>query len=311
MRFPEHARTLASRYFSITSDRFHEVLARELGSCVRLGERVKALGPGRIETERGEIYLARHIVDGRGWVPTEAPVAYQKFLGQRVAMKRPHGLRRAVVMDATVAQEDGYRFFYCLPWNEKEILVEDTRYSDTPDLDLNAYRRSIVEYCARKGWEPDSISYEEMGALPIPLGGKAPHWPPGTLLSGTRAGLFHATTGYSLPAAMIFAERLTQNADHSSAEMEAILKRWARQHWRGEAFFRFLNRMMFWGARPSHRVKILQRFYRLPEGLIARFYAGKMRKLDFVRLLVGKPPIPVSRALSCVFAIKRNFSYAE
>ena len=42
---------------------------------------------------------------------------------------------------------------------------------------------------------------------------------------------------------------------------------------------------------------VLARFYRLPEPLIRRFYAGRSPMRDRVRLLTGRPPVPVLRAL--------------
>ena len=38
-------------------------------------------------------------------------------------------------MDATVEQQDGYRFVYCLPFTSTSVFVEDTYYQDTPMLD--------------------------------------------------------------------------------------------------------------------------------------------------------------------------------
>jgi lycopene beta-cyclase len=58
-----------------------------------------------------------------------------------------------------------------------------------------------------------------------------------------------------------------------------------------------LNRMLFHAARPHERYKVLQRFYRLPQGLIGRFYAGESRTRDKLRILTGKPPIPIPRAV--------------
>ena len=39
---------------------------------------------------------------------------------------------------------------------------------------------------------------------------------------------------------------------------------------------------------------------RLPEGLIERFYAGRSTLPDKARILMGKPPVPIRRALPCV-----------
>ena len=53
------------------------------------------------------------------------------------------------VMDATVEQIDGYRFVYVLPLSATEIFVEDTYYSDGPELDLDAVSARIIEKVAK------------------------------------------------------------------------------------------------------------------------------------------------------------------
>jgi lycopene beta-cyclase len=58
-----------------------------------------------------------------------------------------------------------------------------------------------------------------------------------------------------------------------------------------------LNRLLFVAARPDERYRIMQHFYRLPEPTIARFYAGRSNVGDMLRILTGKPPIPIPRAL--------------
>ena len=49
-------------------------------------------------------------------------------------------------------------------------------------------------------------------------------------------------------------------------------------------------------AAPQNRYRVLERFYRMPEGLIERFYAGRSTLADKARLLAGKPPVPVTKA---------------
>ena len=46
----------------------------------------------------------------------------------------------------------------------------------------------------------------------------------------------------------------------------------------------------------------MEQFYRRPEPLIARFYAGRLTWADRARILVGRPPVPVARALAQVRA---------
>ena len=54
------------------------------------------------------------------------------------------------------------------------------------------------------------------------------------------------------------------------------------------------------GAAPAARRKVLERFYRLPEPLIERFYAGDLTRADQARILIGRPPIRVRDALPCL-----------
>jgi lycopene beta-cyclase len=55
--------------------------------------------------------------------------------------------------------------------------------------------------------------------------------------------------------------------------------------------------MLFLAAEPSQRYRILERFYRLDEALVARFYAGASTLFDKARILIGRPPVPIDRAL--------------
>lgn len=45
---------------------------------------------------------------------------------------------------------------------------------------------------------------------------------------------------------------------------------------------------------------MLERFYRLSPGLIQRFYAARLTKWDKARILIGKPPVPISAAIKCI-----------
>ncbi len=65
-------------------------------------------------------------------------------------------------------------------------------------------------------------------------------------------------------------------------------------------FYRMLDIMLFRAARPEERYRIMERFYRLNPDLIARFYAAESTPYDKLRILTGKPPIPIPRALNAI-----------
>jgi lycopene beta-cyclase len=251
-----------------------------------------------VSLDIGEVLTARAMLDARGGRAEGLRLGWQKFLGQLLHVPQGHGLAEPVVMDATVDQADGYRFVYCLPFSPTELFVEDTYYSDGPELDEERLRDNIGDYAAGRGWQIAGHSREETGQLPVVTGGDFDRfWPPDDPVAraGARGGFFHPLTSYSLPDAVRFASWL---ADELPLDNLATATRArARKHWRRGWYNRFLARMLFGAADPPRRYRVLQRFYRLPEPLIARFYAGQSSVADRIRILAGKPPVPISRAL--------------
>ena len=114
-----------------------------------------------------------------------------------------------------------------------------------------------------------------------------------------RAGLFHPVTGYSLPVAAQVAD-VVAAAGPTTAEVFDAVRAHALARAGDDRFLRLLNRMLFHGCPPEDRHRVLSRFYRLPEPLIERFYAGRLTRLDRLRIVTGKPPIPIRDALPCL-----------
>jgi lycopene beta-cyclase len=305
VQFPEYERRMRAPYFSITSERLHDVLMAALGRRVRLGTVINEVRVDGMRLGSGERLAAELVVDGRGGGTLPGfDLRWQKFLGLEMELAGPHGLDVPVLMDATVAQRDGYRFMYVLPLAPRRLLVEDTYYSDTPDMAATDLRQQVRGYADSHGWTIERIVREESGALPIVLDGD-----PGRFWdeagdavprSGMRALLFHHTTGYSLPDAVRLADVIASARSLGSAPLAARIRDLSLRRWREQRFFRLLNRLMFEAAPPGERYRTLQHFYRLREPLIGRFYAGRLRRLDALRVLVGKPPVPLGRAIGCL-----------
>ncbi len=302
VRFPGYRRVLPLGYRSASADRLRAVMA-PLAARVRTGSSVTALNPTSVTLASGES-LAGAVIDGRGYRPSpHMQIAYQKFLGLEIRTRVPHGLVHPVVMDGTVKQRDGYRFVYLLPFDRDRILIEDTYYSDRIDLDAGAARDLIHRYAAEQGWGIDAVLREESGVLPIGLGGDIEaFWAEagGVAQSGLRAALFHPTTGYSLPDAVRLADRIAASRDLGAPALFELTRRHSLRRWRSAGFCRLLDRLLFHAAEPDERYKLLARFYRLPPDLIGRFYAGRSTPFDKLRVLSGKPPVPLGRALGCL-----------
>jgi lycopene beta-cyclase len=303
--FPARERTLRTGYASLRSElldaRVREVLRPDQ---YRLGATIAALEPGGVTLADGERIEAVAVVDARGPARLDAlDLGWQKFVGREYRLGVPHGLDRPIVMDARVDQADGYRFVYCLPFAEDRLLIEDTYYSSLPDLDREAIGRRIEDYTAARGWQIAALEREETGVLPVAMGGDfeafwRPSDPVGRL--GLRGGFFHPVTGYSLPDAVRTAMLITRQADLST--LAVTLRAEAARLWRERRFYRLLSRMLFRAAAPQERYKVLEHFYRLDAGLIGRFYAGRSTFADRIRILSGRPPVPIGRALKALRA---------
>ena len=64
-----------------------------------------------------------------------------------------------------------------------------------------------------------------------------------------------------------------------------------------------LDRMLFRAAEPEERYRVLEHFYRLDPRLVGRFYAGRSTMTDKARILTGKPPVPIGRAIGAILGM--------
>lgn len=316
VHFPGGARRLPSGYASVTSERFVHVVEAALGDDVRTGQMIAEVSPRSVRLASGETLHAGAVIDGRGVKGSPHLVlGQQAFLGQLLQLQAPHGLEAPIIMDARVAQGDGYRFVYVLPFSADTVLVEDTHYVDQHVLSAEQLRRHIDEYAQAQGWTVAACLREEQGVLPITLAGDFDRfWAQGQgqPRSGLRAGLFHCTTGYSLPDAVRLADWFASQRNLQADALADGIQTFARQAWRRQRFYRLLNRMLFLAGRPQDRWQVMQRFYRLPEGLISRFYAGHSRLTDKLRIVSGKPPVPVRAAIRAMLRfLPRHYETRE
>jgi lycopene beta-cyclase len=296
--FPDLRRTLDTAYAAVTCEALDRVVRAHLASApgcdLYLDSEAVEIGATEVKLRDGRVLGGALVIDARG--PTAASVdaactGYQKFVGLELRLDQPHGMERPVLMDATVPQTDGFRFFYTLPLAPDRLLVEDTYFSDTPDLDVEAIRAEIRAYMAAHGHSVAEVVREETGVLPLPWQepagqGDAPDR--GPLQAGYQGGWFHPVTGYSFPLAVRLAHYI---AETPVAEvLGSDLGRLVRDHRKQARYGYRLNKMLFRWFPPPQRYNVLERFYRLPEPTIRRFYALTLTAGDRARILLGKPP---------------------
>lgn len=308
VKFPGHARQLPTPYQSLDSADFAAALGRELPpGTILTGHEVTAVDAGGASFADGSRISARAVIDCRGFAPTpHLAGGWQVFMGRHMRLDAPHGLTRPVIMDADLTQHGGYRFVYVLPLGANEVFIEDTYYQDTPQLDRSALSARIDAYAEAQGWRGEPLHFET-GVLPVITGGDFARWQdelriPGVARAGARGGFVHPLTSYTMPFAVAAALEIAAEADLPGDQLAAKLEARGRAHWAQTGFYRMLGRMLFGAALPEQRWRIFARFYRLDPGLIERFYAGQSTFADRARVLIGKPPVPLGRAINALIS---------
>jgi lycopene beta-cyclase len=306
VRFPGNHRILGTGYNSVSSARLHDVMTARLDASLRLNADVKSVASDGVELADGTHFAASCVIDSRGLVQSQAwELGFQKFLGLEVELEEPCRQERPIIMDGTIPQVDGYRFMYTLPLSERVLLIEDTYYSNGNDVQHSALEKEVTDYAADRGWKIARVLRRETGILPIVLSGDIEMlWStnpnPDVPCAGLRAVMFNPTTGYSLPDAARVAVKVARVRELRSAPVAALIREHSIALWHQRGFYRLLNRLLFTAAEPEERLAVMNRFYKMPESLIRRFYASELTYADKTRLLVGKPPINFFRALSVI-----------
>lgn len=293
VRFPGFDRRLDTPYAAVSSERVAEYVSARFAESAN-GRLILGHAATRVEStaavlDDGTALQARVVIDARGPESLSAVKAlgFQKFVGLELELETPTALREPIVMDATVRQEDGFRFVYTVPLGPTRVLVEDTYFADGPELDRVRLRTRVLDYARQHKLEVRRVVREESGVLPLPgaaenVGTSSP------LCAGYGGGWFHPTTGYSFPIAARLALHVASTTPEGLFNADYV--KLARQHARQQRFACLLNRLLFDAMAGADRYRVLERFYRLPEASIARFYALSTTSLDRARILCGRPP---------------------
>jgi lycopene beta-cyclase len=306
VQFPELGRTLEEPYCAVRSERLDDVVQRAFaerqGSRVFLSARAVKVTDSVVTLADGRELEAPIVIESRGPDALAGGAAgYQKFLGLELKLRRPCPIAHPTLMDARVAQVDGFHFMYALPFASDHVLLEDTYFSESPALDRAKIRAEILEYARQNGFEVEAVLREEVGVLPLPtrLPRVANPAVGGPLVAGYQGAWFHPVTGYSFPVAARVASAVAAAADPTQLR-ESVWPALLREQRSQLRFCLLLNRLFFEAFAPAQRRNVIERFYRLPTPTVRRFYAMTLTHLDRARILCGRPPrgFSLARALA-------------
>ncbi len=291
--FPGHRRRMSQMYSAITSKRLDQVVRGRIGNAPNarvMTATALAVEAKSVTLENGTRVGGTLVIDARG--PDRLrndSKHFQKFVGLELLVEPTSAPEVPVLMDATVEQLDGFRFMYLLPFSQNRVLVEDTYYSDSAELDVDRLNEGILRYARERGMRVRGVIRQERGVLPLPLRPLAQsRQNRSPLCAGYAGGFFHPTTGYSLPPALRLALHVGTRApsDIFDRRFDAMLE----QHRTQVRFCCWLNKLLFGAFAQHQRYHVLERFYRLPADTIRRFYALETTPSDRARILCGRPP---------------------
>lgn len=311
VHFPERRRTFATGYNSIRSAQLDRVVRESLSPGTLVQGAAAVIEQGKVTLSDQRTITARAVLDARGPADmSHFAGGWQKFVGRQFTLAAPHGLVRPVIMDAAVDQIDGYRFVYLLPFGPTDIFIEDTYYSDGPELDAAALEVRILSYAEARGWAVTGSTYHERGVLPVVTGGDLGAYlasrdaDPAIGRVGLGGALFHGVTSFSLPDAVRMASAIADayaaGAPLDGHALAQLARSQSEARWAASGLYRLLNRMLFKAADPDQRYRVLQHFHRLPQSVIERFYAGQTSVTDTARILSGRPPVAIGRAIKAM-----------
>lgn len=312
VQFSEKTQVYQSPYWAIRERDLRQKLSLEVEVLYEDSVVVRDSG---VFLNSGQAIAFERVFDARGWSQSRVDQrgqnsAFQKFVGIEFEFDQPTSVTEPLVMDATVDQIDGYRFFYVLPWSDQRLLVEETFFSLESGLDFEEAKTRICDYVHQNFGSQYKIVRSEHGCLPLVwqrpqvsesesvLNDK--NETVALIKIGAAAGWFHPVTGYTLPILLQALHHCLSNAQGAESALCSQFRVQAQSR-----FYYWLNRMLYFATQPERYREVFSHFYRQPLKRIERFYSGRLSRWDQLQILRSPPrAVPIGRAVSALRSLK-------
>ena len=286
--FPGFSRKLRSDWAGFGAEDVHRAMVAALQpKQYRLGTKVVAVREDALVLDGGETIKAEGAIDARGANSMSSlELLYEARLERDYRFGAPHRVDRPVLIDATMGQSGGLRFFECVPLSEERLLVTDVCVSERALPDEQAGSR-IDRYVKARGWARPRAGPERIAARPLPIGGDfAAFWRLGGARAaklGLRGGFVHPLTGRAVADAARMALLLSRQRDFSGSLLHDLFEAEAKQLWKKRDFMRSVTAAIA-AAGPEQRRDLFERLYRVDQSLIQRLGTDRLGLLDKSRI---------------------------
>lgn len=274
VRFPKYEKLLENSYHLISSDRIHEVVSKTLTSeSLCLNNEISA----RLALDEGSFVIDTRNICGY------KKCGYQKFLALELELEEPHQIKEPVLLDSTISQRDKLRCIHYLPLSETRIMIKDQRYSSNKELNLHEMKNDLMKIIDFYDWKVKKVVKEESQCRAMPI--SSPKFrQEGRVIN--LAGIFHETTGCSIPAATRLIDQMVATS-FRLGELKEVVSNFRKETESDRRFLRFLNRYLV-ESEPEKQHCFFQDIYQLPKPSLERFLRGSPSFLDRSRIMLGK-----------------------
>jgi len=216
-------------YIAIKSRTFYDSALADIQAAnydVFLGERITEIDEapqGCMIRTRSRTIHAEFVFDARGLTASmvDAADVVQRFAGYRiVAAGDTFDASVATLMDVQADTDDGFHFFYVLPFGPGEALIENTYFARRP-IGRARLENELDRYIARRfGVTQRTVVYRETGALPMSARLTLPPPTHRVLPIGLRGGCARPGTGYTFHRVQNQVERIARLFAHPDATLD-------------------------------------------------------------------------------------------
>lgn len=263
VRFPKYEKVLDNSFHLISSDQLHAVIIDSLkADQVCLNNEISA---------NLALKEASFVIDTRN-ICGYKKCGFQKFLAMDIELDNTHGLVEPELIGCT----------QYLPLSSHRLLIKDQRYSENADLNFDEMKQNLMKVIALNNWKVTRVLREEMRTRKIPV--TTPHFrQEGRVIN--LAGIFHDTTGNSIPAATRLIDQMVATS-FRLGEVKEVVSSFRKETEGDRKFLRYLNRDLIHTV-PEKQHVFFQDIYKLPKPILESFLRGRLSLIDRSRILLS------------------------
>ncbi len=282
IKFNKFEKWITDPYHLIDSRRLNEVLKTSIGPDI-----VKLNNEKSLELALQE---SSFVIDTRN-ICHYKKKGFRKHLILEMELVEDHHLIAPVLFNAGVDRKDTFRTIRYFPLSSKKLILKDFWFSENNHINTNEMRNAAIATIGLMGWKIKKVIREDFGISDFPL--SSPIIPQeGRVVS--LAGIFHDTTGSSMPLITKLVDRMVKTS-FRFGELREVVLTFKNENAIDKKFFQFLNKLMI-----EDRQEIFEAVYQQPYPVLERFSRGELTMFDRSRILFGKSGYQIKKMMNLI-----------